>query len=190
MPITPQDLQKLLDEREASRASRKRAWENLQEIRWVLKDIAGIDLPPPARKTIDLEGRLVKDGVRTALRDRQEALSELVEAIRKYRKLAEKTPLTLQGSDFAQCCRGAEQGDWPGGRIDLALMIVRRDMVPQKLQAYPSYGLGTSSRQGGAARQGTKQPANSVRGLRAQSGGSHRDSPGSFRAVLFHSTVF
>jgi hypothetical protein len=68
MSITPQDLQKLLDERETSRASRKRAWENLQEIRWVLKDIIGIELPPPARKTIDLEGRLVKDGVRTALR--------------------------------------------------------------------------------------------------------------------------
>jgi|SRR6202040_3352212 hypothetical protein len=101
MSITPQDLQKLLDEREASRASRKRAWENLQEIRWVLKDVTGMELPPPATKTIDLEGRLVKDGVRTALRDRQDALSELVEAIRKYRKLAEKTPLT-QGADFAQ----------------------------------------------------------------------------------------
>jgi predicted RecB family endonuclease len=102
MSITPQDLQKLLDEREASRASRKRAWENLQEIRWVLKDVTGVDLPPPARKTIDLEGRVVKDGVRTVLRDRQDALSELIEAIRKYRKLAEKTPLTLQGADFAQ----------------------------------------------------------------------------------------
>jgi hypothetical protein len=102
MSITPQDLQKLLDEREASRASRKRAWENLQEIRWVLTDVCGIKLPPPARKTIDLEGRLVKDGVRTALRNRQEALSELLEAIRKYRKLSEKTPLTLQGADFAQ----------------------------------------------------------------------------------------
>jgi hypothetical protein len=42
----------------------QRAWENLQEIRWVLKDIAGMELPPPARKTIDLEGSLVKDGVR------------------------------------------------------------------------------------------------------------------------------
>jgi hypothetical protein len=68
----------------------------------VLKDVTGVDLPPPARKTIDLEGRLVKDGVRTALRDRQDALSELVEAMRKYRKLAEKAPLTLQGPDFAQ----------------------------------------------------------------------------------------
>ena len=40
--------------------------------------------------------------MRTALLDRQEALSELIEAIRKYRKLSEKTPLTLQGADFAQ----------------------------------------------------------------------------------------
>jgi hypothetical protein len=56
-------MQDLLDELEASRASRKRAWEILQEIRWVLKDTAGLDLPPPARKTIDLEGRIVKDGV-------------------------------------------------------------------------------------------------------------------------------
>jgi hypothetical protein len=100
MSITPQDLQKLLDEREASRASRKRAWENLQEIRWVIKDVAGIDLPPPARKTIDLEGRLVKDGVRKSLKDRQNALTELVHAIREYRKLADK-PLTLQGSEYA-----------------------------------------------------------------------------------------
>jgi predicted RecB family endonuclease len=99
--MTPQDLQKLLDEREASRASRKRAWENLEEIRWVLKDIAGMELPPPAKKTIDLEGRLVKDGVKSALRVRQTALSELVDAIRLYRKLADKTLLTLRGSDFA-----------------------------------------------------------------------------------------
>ena len=40
MSMTPQDLQKLLDEREASRTSWKRAWENLQEIRWVLKEVS------------------------------------------------------------------------------------------------------------------------------------------------------
>jgi len=67
--MTPQELQDLLDELEASRASRRRAWENLQEIRWVVKDTVGIELPPPARKTIDLEGRIVKDGVKKALRD-------------------------------------------------------------------------------------------------------------------------
>ena len=69
MSITPQDLQKLLDEREASRASRKRAWEYLKEIRWVLKDATAVELPAPARKTIELEGGLVKDAVRRALKE-------------------------------------------------------------------------------------------------------------------------
>jgi hypothetical protein len=43
----------------------------------VLKDTTGVELPPAARKTIDLEGRIVKDGVREALRDRQLALADL-----------------------------------------------------------------------------------------------------------------
>jgi hypothetical protein len=100
--MTPQELQDLLIELELSRASRKRAWENLAEIRWVIKDTCGIDLPPPARKTIDLEGRLIKDGVRKALRDRQLALAELVHAIKNFRKIADSKPLTLQESDYAQ----------------------------------------------------------------------------------------
>jgi hypothetical protein len=93
-------LQDLLDELESSRASRKRPWDNLQEIRWVLKDTTGVELPAPARKTIDIEGRIVKDGVKKALRDRQLALAELVHAIREHRKIADSKPLTLQGSDY------------------------------------------------------------------------------------------
>ena len=100
MPITPKALQDILDELEASRASRKRAWEVLQEIRWVLKDTTGIDLLAPARKTIDLEGRLVKDGIRKALQERQKVLGDLVQAIREYRKLSDQ-PLTLRGSEYA-----------------------------------------------------------------------------------------
>jgi hypothetical protein len=100
--MTPQELQDLLDELEASRASRRRAWENLAEIRWVIKDVCGIELPSPAKKTIDLEGRVVKDGVKKALRDRHDALSELVDAVRMYRKLADSKPLTLQGNDYAK----------------------------------------------------------------------------------------
>src|SRR5208337_3333190 len=100
MSITPQAVQKLLDEVEKSRASRKRAWDNLQEIRWTLKDTAGIDLPAAARKTIDLEGRIVKDGVRNAVKDRQNALDMLVKAIREFRKFTDQ-PLTLRGGDYA-----------------------------------------------------------------------------------------
>jgi hypothetical protein len=108
MSITPQALQDLLDELEASRTSRKRSWEILQEIRWVLKDVTGTELPPAARKTIDLEGRLVKDGVRKTLRDRQNALTDLVGAIREYRKLADQ-PLTSQGSEYAHAVQKLNQ---------------------------------------------------------------------------------
>jgi len=100
--MTPQELQDMLDELEASRASRKRAWENLTEIRWVIKDTVGIELPPPARKTIDLEGRIVKDGVKKALRDRQLPLAELIHAIREFRTIADFKPPTLQGSEYPQ----------------------------------------------------------------------------------------
>jgi DNA primase len=101
MSITPKAIQDLLDELEASRASRKRAWEVLQEIRWVLKDAAGVAVSPPAKKTIDLEGRVIKDAVRKALQERQAALAGLMQAIREYRKLADQ-PFTLRGSEYAQ----------------------------------------------------------------------------------------
>ena len=58
-------------------------------------------IKPPARKTDDLEGRIVKDVVHKAHRDPQLALAELVHAIREYRKIADSKPLTLQGSDYA-----------------------------------------------------------------------------------------
>jgi hypothetical protein len=100
MSLTPEAIRIILDELEASRASRKRAWENLQEIRWILKDATGIDLPAPARKTIDLEGRVVKEGVRKIVNDRQVALQNLVHAINEFRKFTDQ-PLTLRGSDYA-----------------------------------------------------------------------------------------
>ena len=70
------------------------------EIRWVLKDVAGIELPPPSRKTIDLEGRIVKDGVGKTVKDRKLALNELVKAIREFRKFTGQ-PLTLRGFEYA-----------------------------------------------------------------------------------------
>ena len=101
MSLTSKDLQNLIDELEASRASRKRAWENLQEIRWVLKDAGGIELPAPAKKRIDLEGKIVKDGVRKALQEHKITLDQLIKAVREFRKFADQ-PLTLRGSDYAR----------------------------------------------------------------------------------------
>jgi hypothetical protein len=100
MSITPQAIQELLDELEASRASRRRAWEILQEIRWVLKDTTGTEVLPTARKTIDLEGRVVKDAVRKAIQERQGVLTDLIHAIREFRNFSDQASIS-QGSGYA-----------------------------------------------------------------------------------------
>jgi hypothetical protein len=76
-------------------AGYSQSWENPQEIRWVLKDVGWDGVAAAGQATIDLEGRLIKDGVRKALCERQNSLGELIDAFRQYRKLADKTPLTL-----------------------------------------------------------------------------------------------
>ena len=83
--LDPKELQDLLDELKASRASRKTAWEILQEIRGILKD-NGVVLSPPAVKNIGIEGRLVRDGVRKALTNRRAVIEDLVKAIGEYRR--------------------------------------------------------------------------------------------------------
>jgi hypothetical protein len=65
--IILRNFRKVLNEPEASRSSRKRAWENLQELRWVFLDSAGMKLPPAAKKTTDLEGKADQRGVRKAM---------------------------------------------------------------------------------------------------------------------------
>jgi hypothetical protein len=59
------------------------------------------ELPPAARKTIDVEGRIVKTACERPVAERQLALGELVNAIREFRKLT----LTLRGSDYPMRCR-------------------------------------------------------------------------------------
>jgi hypothetical protein len=79
-----------------------------------------MELPAPAKKTTDLERSLIKDGVRTALGDRQTPLSELVDAFRQYRKLADKRSLTLQGSIF-------EVDQWTSAAAILRHRAARRE---------------------------------------------------------------
>lgn len=71
----------------------------------MVKDTIGIEPPLPTRKTIDLEGRIVKDATRKALRDRQLALTEMVHAIKHFRQVSDSRPLTLQGSEYPQAVR-------------------------------------------------------------------------------------
>jgi hypothetical protein len=62
----------------------------------VLKDAAGVELPPATRKTIDLEGRVENDGVRKAIKHIQIVLADLVHAILAYRKNWGSKALYLQ----------------------------------------------------------------------------------------------
>lgn len=90
-----------MKEVERSRISRKRAWDILQEIRWALKDVAGIEVPPAQAKSIDAEGRMVEKAVRKALNERQEALNRLVVAAQDYKRLSTH-PEFIRGSEYAQ----------------------------------------------------------------------------------------
>jgi hypothetical protein len=83
--LDPKELQDLLDELKASRASRKTAWDILQELRRILNE-HGVILAPPAVKNIGVEGRLVRNGVRKALANRRTVIEDLVKAIGEYRK--------------------------------------------------------------------------------------------------------
>ena len=58
MSITPKAIQDLLDELEASKQSRLRAWNALQRIRALLSDLGKTEIPLPARMTFDAEGEI------------------------------------------------------------------------------------------------------------------------------------
>jgi hypothetical protein len=62
MSTTPKAIQDLLDEPEASKQSRLRAWKVLQRLHLVLSEMGKVAIPPPAQKTLDE----ILPGARTA----------------------------------------------------------------------------------------------------------------------------
>jgi hypothetical protein len=68
MPITPKAIQDLLDELEASKQSRLRAWNVLQRLRLILSESGNVAIPPPAQKTFDAEGEVLERQNRGDLR--------------------------------------------------------------------------------------------------------------------------
>ena len=67
---------------------------------------------------IDLEGRIVKDGVRKTVKDRQIALDELLKALSEFRKFTDE-PLTLRGGDYAYAVQALNKA------IDRAQILLR-----------------------------------------------------------------
>ena len=85
MPITPKAIQDLLDELEASKQSRLRAWNALQRLRLVLSEAGNITIPPPAQKTFDAEGEVLERALTKTLHLRNDAIKSLSSSVRRFR---------------------------------------------------------------------------------------------------------
>jgi hypothetical protein len=81
MSVTPKAIQDLLDELEASRQSRLRAWNTLQRLRSVLSEVANVRIPAPAQKTFDAEGEILEHALTKALHLRNEAVKSLCSSV-------------------------------------------------------------------------------------------------------------
>ena len=85
MSITPKAIQNLLDELEASKQSRLRAWNVLQRLRLVLSEAGNVAIPPPAQKTFDAEGEILEKALTKTLHLRNEAIKSLCSSVRRFR---------------------------------------------------------------------------------------------------------
>ena len=88
MSITPQAIQDLLDELEASKQARLRAWVVLQRFRAILCDLGHVAIEPPPKKTFEAEGACLERALTKCLSDREAALKELADAARRVDKAA------------------------------------------------------------------------------------------------------
>ena len=77
-------LRKRVDELEASRQSRRRAWEILQRIRAILVDLGQMRVATPEKKTYEAEGVILEKALTKCITDRTAALKRLAEAARQH----------------------------------------------------------------------------------------------------------
>ena len=90
MSITPNAIQELLDELEASKQSRLRAWNVLQRFRLVLSELGNVAIPLPAHKTFDAEGEALEQGLTKSLHLRNEAIKSLCSSVCRFRDATNK----------------------------------------------------------------------------------------------------
>src|SRR4029077_5046158 len=88
MSITPKAIQDLLEELEASRKARRRAWDVVQDLRSVLANLGSVTIEVPSRKTFEAEGAILKQALSDCLRDQSAALVQLADAARQVDKAA------------------------------------------------------------------------------------------------------
>ena len=85
MSITPKAIQDLLDELEASKQSRLRAWKALQRLRSVLSEVGNVAIPAPAQMTFNAEGDILEQALTKSFRIRNEAMKSLCASVRRFR---------------------------------------------------------------------------------------------------------
>jgi hypothetical protein len=74
MKLTPQAIQELFDELEASKQARRRAWDTLQRLRTVLMELGRVPIPTPEKKSFESEGILLERASTKCIQHRDETL--------------------------------------------------------------------------------------------------------------------
>src|ERR1700734_577874 len=85
MSITPRAIQDLLDELEASKQRRLRAWNVLQRLRSILSEAGNVAIPPPTQKPFDAEGEVLERALTRSFRLRNDAIKSLCSSVRRFR---------------------------------------------------------------------------------------------------------
>jgi hypothetical protein len=82
--VIPDAIRKLLDELEANRQSRKRAWATLQRLRKFLEE-HGTRIPTPEARSFESEGEAIESGLRRTIEGRNAVMLSLIRAVCRFR---------------------------------------------------------------------------------------------------------
>ena len=108
MSGTPKAIQDLLEELEASKQSRLRAWSVLQRLGVVLSELGNVAIPAPKQKTFDAEGEILEHSLMKCFRARNDAtIKSLCSSIRRFRDatIKEKCKGDYPQAPFGDCWR-------------------------------------------------------------------------------------
>jgi hypothetical protein len=78
------DVQRLLDELEANRQSRKSAWATLQRLRKFLEQ-HGTRIGTPEDRNFETEGEAIESGLRRTVESRDVVMRSLIRAVYRFR---------------------------------------------------------------------------------------------------------
>jgi hypothetical protein len=84
MGVTPDGIRQLLDELEANRQSRKRAWATLQRLRKFL-EANGARIGTPDDRNFETEGEAIESGLRRTIEGRDTVMRSLIRAVYRFR---------------------------------------------------------------------------------------------------------